>query len=825
MRGTHVLGVNRCLRAYIAGVTVVALCCVAWATASLLSSPPVRWAPVCLAMTLMLISRLVALRGRGGRVQFDWAEAALLLSLILVDGPTVVLSVAVSACAVLAWRGLAPAKVLFNASTSVVAATVVVAVVHLIGGSRPNPGTLEGAVALLVGITAYPLVNDLAVAAAVAREHGVPLLRTVNAGLGTAVLTFVGNVTTAFGVLALAWLEPVLLVLAPPILWLVHQAYAGRLRAQEERDTWQRLAAAIHALDRDDEAEVVEAAVRGAMGLFPVDVVEIELVDGPESRRLTRSTSWGGIWHGSPGEEARAEPAVLSTPLVDRCGDAIGEIRLCSGEPIVLDERTRLALSTFAGSLVSAVRNARVRARLRAVATRKEHEATHDPLTGLPNRNCLIERGEYVRGGLDGSTMALLLLDFDHFKDVNDTLGHAAGDLLLTGAAIRLAEARRSGELLARLGGDEFALLLPRLPDPAESPLAAEERAREVLAVLAQPLVVGGVALTVEASVGVAITPGSGCDTAELLRRAEVAMYDAKRTARAVARYDASRDAGTLDRLALAAELRTALDHPDQLVLHLQPSIDLASGAPLGAEALIRWEHPRRGPMAPADFVPMVEHTDLVRPFSRYVVDRALEVSSSWVTEGLRLPIAVNLSARSLLDRDLPSDVAALLERYHVPPELLVLEITETVVMSELEVVEEVLDALRALGVQLSVDDFGTGYSSLTFLARVPVDEVKIDRSFVRSMNSSPEAAAIVSATIELGRALGLRVVGEGVETADQRAALTRLGCDAAQGYHLFPPMSVDEATKAIWAALAGAEADHGPSVVQLGRSRRTEER
>jgi EAL domain-containing protein (putative c-di-GMP-specific phosphodiesterase class I) len=227
--------------------------------------------------------------------------------------------------------------------------------------------------------------------------------------------------------------------------------------------------------------------------------------------------------------------------------------------------------------------------------------------------------------------------------------------------------------------------------------------------------------------------------------------------------------------------------------------------------------------MTPSEFVPMIEHTDLVRPFSRYIVDRALEVSSSWLAEGLRLPIAVNLSARSLLDRDLPGEVGTLLEKYGVPPELLVLEITETVVMSELEVVEEVLDGFRTLGVRLSVDDFGTGYSSLTFLARVQVDEVKIDRSFVQAMNSSREAAAIVRATIELGRALGLRVVAEGVEQADQRTALARLGCDAAQGYHLFPPMPVDQATAAIWAALAEAEA-HGPSVVQLGRARRGED-
>jgi EAL domain-containing protein (putative c-di-GMP-specific phosphodiesterase class I) len=301
-------------------------------------------------------------------------------------------------------------------------------------------------------------------------------------------------------------------------------------------------------------------------------------------------------------------------------------------------------------------------------------------------------------------------------------------------------------------------------------------------------------------------------------------MYEAKRTACAVAGYEASRDAGSLDRLALAAELRAALDHPDQLVLYLQPSVDLASGLPTGAEALIRWEHPRRGPMTPSEFVPMVEHTDLVRPFSRYVLDRALEVSSSWLAEGLRLSIAVNLSARSLLDRALPGDVAALLEKYRVPPELLVLEITETVVMSELDVVEEVLDALRGLGVRLSVDDFGTGYSSLTFLARVQVDEVKIDRSFVRAMSSSREAAAIVRTTIELGRTLGLRVVAEGVERADQRAALTRLGCDAAQGYHLFPPMPVDQATAAIWTALAQAEAN-GPAVVQLGRARHAEDR
>jgi diguanylate cyclase (GGDEF)-like protein len=821
---------NRRLRVYIAGAVAAGLACVGWAALALAQSPPRQWGPVVLAVALMVASRLISVRVvvRGTGVQFDWAEAAVLTALVLTTGPVVVLGAVVAVALALGRRRLDPLKVAFNGAMTAVAATLAVWTVYAVAGGMPDPTTVTGAGALLLGILAFPVVNDLAVAFAVAEEQGVSPLRTVRSEIGTLAVTFVGNVTGAFGVLALAYANPVLLVLAPPTLWLVHEAYAGRLRSRSERLAWQRLASTIEGLNRLDEAEVIESAVRGAASLFSADVVEIELVDGPESRRLTRGSARGEIRHGPPGGEARAEPTVLSTPLVDSGGVAVGEVRLCFRSEVVRGEREELVMTTFAGALVSALRNAQAHHRLRAVATRKEHEATHDTLTGLPNRNCLLQRGEDARAqAADGTVLGLLLLDFNHFKEVNDTLGHAAGDLLLTSAATRLRAVSRDGEMLARLGGDEFALLLTRLPDAPAAAGLVEERALELLAVLGEPVVVGGVAVTVEAGVGVAITPVGPeevCGTAELLRRAEVAMYEAKRTARAVAAYDASRDAGSLDRLALAAELRAALDHPDQLVLYLQPSIDLASGAPTGAEALIRWEHPRRGAMTPSEFVPMVEHTDLVRPFSRYVVDRALEVSSSWLAEGLRLSISVNLSARSLLDRDLPSDVAALLEKYDVPPELLVLEITETVVMSELEVVEEVLDALRALGVRLSVDDFGTGYSSLTFLARVRVDEVKIDRSFVRAMNTSREAAAIVRTTIELGRSLGLRVVAEGVERADQRAALTRLGCDAAQGYHLFPPMPVHQATAAIWTALAAAEA-HGPAVVQLGRSRRTEDR
>jgi diguanylate cyclase (GGDEF)-like protein len=827
-RATHVGAIHRRLHRYVGTVAAAGSVCLVMAAVSVVHSPPDNWRAVGLAVAAMTIGRLMALRVRFGNttIQFDWAEAALIIAVVLVPGPVVVLGAAVAVSAVMLWRRTDPLKHVFNVATTVITASVVTFIVHALApGPKVDPMTTAGALAILAGISTYPLLNDFAVAVAISRDRGLSAVHTFVEERSTWLVTFLGNVTAAFGVLALVHASAVFVVLCAPVIWLVHQAYIGRSRARLERAAWQRLAAAIHGLSRLEESEVIGAAVRGAADLFGADVVEIETVDGAGTRRLTRGDAGGYLWSGAPGGEARTESTVLSVPLADRRGAPIGELRLCFGTERVLGERDELALASFADALVSALRNAQVLDRLRAEASRNEHDATHDSLTGLPNRTCLLDRGESLRRRRHEGSLGLLLLDFDHFKDVNGTLGHAAGDSLLSGAAARLVAARRDDEMLVRLGGDEFAVLLPRLPEDGRGPAQARERARELLAVLAEPMLVGGVALTVEASVGVAVTSlqDDGCDTAELLRRAEVAMYQAKRTTGGIVAFAGQPDAGAVDRLAMAGELRTALEQSDQLVLRLQPSIDLDTGGPVGAEALIRWDHPRRGPMLPVDFVPLVEHTGLVRPFSRYVIDRALEVSSAWLAEGLRLPISVNLSARSLLDGDLPGDVDALLHTYGVPPELLVFEITETVVMSDLAVVEEVLGGLRDLGVKLSLDDFGTGYSSLAFLARVPVDELKIDRSFVETMGTR-EGAAIVRATVELGRALGLRVVAEGVERADQLATLTRLGCDAAQGNHLYPPMTVEDATDAVCAALESAERGHGPSVVPL-RGRRGEER
>jgi predicted signal transduction protein with EAL and GGDEF domain len=322
----------------------------------------------------------------------------------------------------------------------------------------------------------------------------------------------------------------------------------------------------------------------------------------------------------------------------------------------------------------------------------------------------------------------------------------------------------------------------------------ALDRAAELADAVAAPTEVQGIQVAVDASAGVVVSAAGSANVPELLRRADIALRQAKEGGGGnTACYDPSRDESSTDQLTLLAELREALLVDDQLVLALQPAVDLTTGAPTGVEALIRWKHPRRGVLKPGDFVRAAEESDLLGAFTLYVIDKALQVAADVAAHGMHVPIAVNLSAHNLLDQHLPNAVAELLREHNVTPDRLVMEITETVVMSDQEVIDDVLAALRAMGVRIALDDFGTGYSSLAFLGRVPVDELKVDRSFVMRMADSPQAAAIVRFTIALGQELGLRVVAEGVETAAQRAALETLGCGAAQGYHFFKPMPADK--------------------------------
>ena len=411
--------------------------------------------------------------------------------------------------------------------------------------------------------------------------------------------------------------------------------------------------------------------------------------------------------------------------------------------------------------------------------------ALHDALTGLPNRTLLHRRAERALRG-DG-LCALLLIDLDRFKEVNDTLGHDHGDELLIVVAGRLRAALRRGDTLARLGGDEFAVLLPDVPHRG----AVAELAGRLQDELRRPFALRGVAVELAASIGIAFAPDHGSDVGTLVRRADVAMYEAKRGRTGVETYSAERDPYSPDRLALLPELRRAIAG-DELVLHYQPKVALSSGAVIGVEALVRWQHPERGLLAPAEFVPLAERTGAVADLTRWVVDAALAQCRAWRDAGIDLPVAVNLAAANIVDVALPDAVGELLVRHGLPGDRLECEISEHTVMADPVRGGEVLGRLRALGVRLSLDDFGTGHSSLAHLKRLPLDEVKIDRSFVAGMTEDENDAVIVRSTIDLARNLGLAVVAEGVESDAIMRELAALRCDVAQGYHVSRPLPAD---------------------------------
>ncbi len=416
---------------------------------------------------------------------------------------------------------------------------------------------------------------------------------------------------------------------------------------------------------------------------------------------------------------------------------------------------------------------------------RLRHQALYDGLTDLPNRSqfhASVEKA-LVQARRNREEVAVFMLDLDRFKEINDTLGHAAGDAVLVEVARRLRRITRDEDAIARLGGDEFAVLLPNSSE-ADAELVAARVAR----CLEESIVVDNLPLNIEMSAGLAVYPHDGQDADVLLRRADAAMYFAKSANLPSARYDACRDRRMPSRLALAGELRRALDRRE-LVLHYQPELELATSEVRAAEALLRWRHPERGLIAPAEFVPLVQESGLIKPLTHYVLDQALAETRRFMLSGHRLRIAVNLAMRNLIDVDLPDDVADLLDRHEVPPELLDLEITESSVVADPRRTRAVLERLSDMGIRLSIDDFGTGYSSLTYLTRLPVDAIKIDRSFVTHMTNSPEDEVIVRSTIDLADNLGKDVVAEGVETEETLARLRALGCDLAQGFFISRPV------------------------------------
>jgi diguanylate cyclase (GGDEF)-like protein len=409
-----------------------------------------------------------------------------------------------------------------------------------------------------------------------------------------------------------------------------------------------------------------------------------------------------------------------------------------------------------------------------------------DRLTGLPNRALFNDRLQQAIAAAMRShhPLSVMMMDLDRFKYVNDTLGHPIGDMLLCEVAKRLRAAlQRKTDTVARLGGDEFAVLLPR-----DDLAAARIIAARMLRALEEPITIEGQLVDVGASIGIVAFPDNGADMNVLMRRADIAMYVAKRSNLGFALYDERHDEHSAERLSLMSELRQAVEH-DQLTLHYQPKVDLATHRVKYVEALVRWDHPTRGFVSPDQFIPFAEQTGYIKTISRWVADKAIAQCAAWRAQGIELAVSVNVSARELIQSTLPETFQGLLDKHGVAPEWIWIEITESAIMDDPNHAIETLDRLHALGIRLSIDDFGTGYSSLSYLKRMPVDELKIDKSFVMGMSQHKDDETIVRSTIDLGHNMGLKVVAEGVESEAMLERLRELNCDLAQGFHLSRPL------------------------------------
>jgi predicted signal transduction protein with EAL and GGDEF domain len=823
--------------AAVAAVAVVAVAVVlSWRQLGELSV----WWRIGVVVVLGFLSRAlpVTFRFSSHTVAFIWNEAAWVLGVALLPLPILAPALSFGLMCALVIRRSSPGKVVFNLSTTCISGFVGWFVLQLLSGGQTGR-SLRFVLGLVLGAFVLGILQNLLTGAVITAGNGEPFSKFVRTGLPRELPETAGQVAWSVGLLALSFWWPQVLLLIPAGLLVISFTNRAQLRLQRSEDHSRQLDVAVRSLNQLDEQDVIDALVHGTADMLSAHSVEVTTVGQPR-RRSSSSKQMTGSAASGPAGGTTVECELAFN------GERLGTLKLRYTDRVALDDQEQRALST----LVSAASVAVLNARRHGEAL---HDAAHDPLTGLSNRRSLLTAGEEL---LADQPAALLLLDLDRFKEVNDTLGHTEGDLLLQHIADRIKRTvdGRSGPprrgvrapdsaepvpaepvpaepvvaepIVARLGGDEFAVLLPGWE--GESAARIAERLVEAIS---QPSLVAGLTLAVGCSIGVAAAPSDGIAIDALLRCADVAMYQAKNDGGGVRQYDAGTDGGSIEQLLVEPELRaTVLGRAignarpaGDIVLVFQPQFDLATGAPVGAEALVRWRHPRYGLLKPEAFMSTVERAGLQRSLTLRIIDAALAARAGWHGEhGVNIPVSVNLAAHDLLDATLPGDVAERLRAHRTTPDRLILEVPEAIVATEIGVVTSVMVELHELGVGLSLDGFGRGGGApLALLAQAPLDEIKIDRSLVCRMASDPVAAAIVRSTVDLGRSLDLRTVAQGVEQASDAAALRAVGCDVAQGYRFARSLAVDETGRMLAETAASASAADTAPVIPLSAARR----
>src|SRR5450755_2148736 len=769
-----------------------------------------RWA---LVAGLCVIGELakVGLRRGATRKTYQWRETAFVLGLVLVPPGHLVLAMTAGIAIVQVARRKPTQKLVFNTAVAAIETAVgcaIVASAHVYSpGLRWSHVFTARTVGLLaVASFALHLLSSGLTSVVVATVRGRPAWLSVWDDVRAAVVIWLRNLGAAFAIIAsLSWSAWFTLLIVCALLG-VQALSTDRVAIREERFAWHRLQVAIDEL-RDVELEqLIGEATAAVATMMRADAAEIQLDEITGHATITRASDVEDAHELEHGERQHAHS--MDIELTTREG-RVGELRLLFSAPVVFNATETDCLNAFANALDVAFGHALKFDSIREDAKERIRAAFSDPVTGVGNLMMLEDQAREALAQLHPTSLvAVAVIGLNRFAEVNDLLGAHAADEMLRAVADRLTTVVRRCDVVARLHGAEYVLLLRELPTAA----AGEAQAELAVRLLGTAITADGLDLTVDAHTGIACAPMDGDNLDDLIRRARLAMYQARADDVPVYRYQPELEPPALAQLELLRDLREALESK-QLVLHYQPKFSMRGGAPVAAEALVRWNHPERGLIPPAEFIPLLERVGLVGDLTRYVLEAAIEECAAWNSMGLELSIAVNLSARNLLDEDLPRFVFECLARNGLPPEQLICEITETAVFSRSPIAASILDQLRTAGVGLSLDDFCTGYSSLSLLRERTIDEIKIDRSFVADLSVDSRTRKIVTALIELAHRCDIVVTAEGIETQEQQQLLTTLGCDYAQGYLLARPMSA-AAIRAFF-----VEALRRPPVRLLGRA------